>query len=126
MNITTHDQAIEKYKEEIGATRVHVDYNPQCDPQDLYNELIKCYRLSQEADQIDPYVRLQAINKRYEGIINRIAKLCQMTFAEYDELGPRGQQLRDDILKETTFYSAVNPQDIINFAAEIGQIKYER
>jgi hypothetical protein len=122
MTKRTHEEVIEAHRIAIGATKIHVDYNLNSDPEELAKELERGNNVIQMFNAIDPLTKAEAKIERYEKLLRSLTKLGQASFDEWDKMSEGETLLRQKLFGMTEFATHENTKHTIEFAKRKGVI----
>lgn len=116
----THAEVIEEHRVMIGATKIHVDYDIGCDPEDLADALARQWEVAKEYDAIDPVTQLEYKIAHYEELFSKIRRLCQTDVRDFVEQIDSNPELAK--FKSSIFYLA----DMGMFSSQDAAIEFAK
>lgn len=116
----THAEVIEEHRVKVGATSVHVDYNPSCDPEELATSLERSRQHIALFHSIDPVTRLEAEVERLRGIVRTLGKLGTTHYKDLASQSDEVFALKHQIFEATELKLFEDPSYTIEFARNKG------
>ena len=120
---SAHDAVVEQHRIKIGATKMHVDYNPERDPAELAAALDKLHTTMTLFDSIDPLTKAEAKIARYEALIKEVRELGRSTVEAFLSESEEVRALRRKVFRLTDMATFEQVDDTIAYARSQGIIE---
>jgi len=116
----THDEVVEAHRIKIGADRVHVSYNPDCDPEELAKALDDANNYLDMFHSIDPITKLEAEVDRLRNLIREVSKLSRTNIADFSTQSEEVFELKGKFFALVEMQLYDQPSYTIEFAKKKG------